>query len=62
MIILILGVMLLISAIIIVNLQMKVERLQAINDNCLLEIGFLGSKIRYTENRLQERENSNEKV
>lgn len=62
MIILILGVMLLISAIIIVNLQMKVERLQAINDNCHHHIGFLGSTIRYMENKLQERENSNEKV
>lgn len=62
MIILILGVMLLISAIVIVNLQMKVEGLQAINDNCNNHIAFLGSMIREMENKLQEGENRNETI
>lgn len=44
----------------IVNLQMKVESLQATNDNCLHHITFLGSMIRDMENKLQERENNNE--
>ena len=62
MIILILGIILLISAIIIVNLQMKVESLQATNDNCLHHIALLGSMIRDMENKLQESKNGNETV
>lgn len=62
MVILILGVILLVSVFFIVNLQMKVEHLQATNDNCLHHIGFLGSTIRDLENKLQERGSNNEKV
>lgn len=60
MIILILGVMLLVSVFFIVNLQMKVESLQATNDNCLHHIALLGSMI--MENKLQEGENRNETI
>ena len=61
MIILIVGIILLISAVII-NLQMKVEGLQATNDNCHHHIALLESMIRDMENKLQERGNNNETI
>lgn len=61
MIMIIVVIIILISGVII-NLQMKVEGLQAANDNCHHHIALLESMIRDMENKLQEGENSNEKV
>ena len=43
----------------IVNMQIKIENLEATNRNCHQHITFLGSMIKDMEKKMKESENSN---